>query len=66
MSPAAGSAFVVRNEYDGHHDPDDDSQGYSDGQEQKQWRCCTVGFLDNGFETLHLGDRMVDESLRLS
>ena len=63
--PTASSAFVVGKEHHGHHDCDDDSQNYRDAHEDQQWRCCALTFLDHGFETLYLGDRMVYESTRL-
>ena len=59
------SAFVVGKEHHGHHDCDDDSQNCRDAHEDQQWRCCALTFLDHGFETLYLGDRMVYESTRL-
>jgi hypothetical protein len=63
--PTAYPAFVVGKEHHGHHDRGDDSHNYRDAHEEKQWRCCALTFLDDVFETLYLGDRMVHESTRL-
>jgi hypothetical protein len=59
------SAFVVGNEHDDHHDRSDDSQKYRDAHEENQRRCCALTFLGYASETLHLANRMVDESIRL-